>query len=420
MKKAGILSFSLLLAGLAFAAPPDPKLEGFPRLALYGGLSSVGGPLINADRTMDMNYARKMARFPTIVLPILNLTNRPGIADTLRMFNPNIRILGYQLGMMWFLDSTTFFGPTDTNFTAKWHAALQATHGFRSDCCPGPGDACEADWAQADVAEALTQLLEYAAIGKMDGIFIDFFGTILGDGAPCSSPTPEDSFRTQTMRATVHRVRQASKRQDFLFCGNTNDHVKSNGGMREGFPDEFVSSSFVNVKAWQDAGGTGHMDILKGVDVGTQFYFSTATPGRVRFVHGTAALLGIRGHVGPQNINDPEPGYMRWWFDEYAVRIDPNLGGVSDTTGQYVGWLGQPIGPATAVAFGWRRDFENGIVLVNPGLSPLTFDVGEPHIRRILGFRDPAVNNGKYDRTFVVPSKDALFLVRQNCCANNN
>ena len=59
----------------------------------------------------------------------------------------------------------------------------------------------------------------------------------------------------------------------------------------------------------------------------------------------------------------------------------------------------------------WRRDFQNGIVLVNPTELPLTVPL-ETSYRRILGTRAPAVNNGALSATEVVPPHDALFLVR--------
>ncbi len=59
----------------------------------------------------------------------------------------------------------------------------------------------------------------------------------------------------------------------------------------------------------------------------------------------------------------------------------------------------------------WRRDFDNGIVLVNPSSSALSVPLGGT-FRRILGTADPAVNDGTTLTTATVPAGDGLFLIR--------
>ena len=59
----------------------------------------------------------------------------------------------------------------------------------------------------------------------------------------------------------------------------------------------------------------------------------------------------------------------------------------------------------------WRRDFQNGIVLVNSTELPLTVPL-EDTFRRILGAHAPAVNNGVLSSTGTLPPHDAIFLLR--------
>jgi hypothetical protein len=58
----------------------------------------------------------------------------------------------------------------------------------------------------------------------------------------------------------------------------------------------------------------------------------------------------------------------------------------------------------------WRRDFENGIVLVNPSNTSQQVPLGSP-FRRIRGTVDPVVNSGATISTAAVPAADALFLI---------
>ena len=59
----------------------------------------------------------------------------------------------------------------------------------------------------------------------------------------------------------------------------------------------------------------------------------------------------------------------------------------------------------------WRRDFQNGIVLVNPTELPLNVPL-ETTFRRLQGTHAPSVNNGVLSATTTVPARDALFLLR--------
>lgn len=58
----------------------------------------------------------------------------------------------------------------------------------------------------------------------------------------------------------------------------------------------------------------------------------------------------------------------------------------------------------------YRRDFQNGTVLVNPGSTGQNVQL-EAAYRRINGTADPTVNNGLNSSTQWVPANDALFLI---------
>jgi Hypothetical glycosyl hydrolase family 15/Carbohydrate binding domain len=58
----------------------------------------------------------------------------------------------------------------------------------------------------------------------------------------------------------------------------------------------------------------------------------------------------------------------------------------------------------------YRRDFQNGTVLVNPGPTALTVPLGAGY-RHILGTLDTAANDGSDASTITVPSQDARFLI---------
>jgi hypothetical protein len=61
----------------------------------------------------------------------------------------------------------------------------------------------------------------------------------------------------------------------------------------------------------------------------------------------------------------------------------------------------------------YRRNFQNGIVLVNPASTPQTVPL-ERQYRKIQGLVDLAVNNGAIVNQVTVPASDALFLIGED------
>ena len=84
------------------------------------------------------------------------------------------------------------------------------------------------------------------------------------------------------------------------------------------------------------------------------------------------------------------------WFDEYDHR------------------LGNAISKAPTAAWSqgvWRRDFQHGVVLVNPTTSAKTVKL-EPGLRRLAGNQDRAVNNGSVIAQATLEAKDGIVLRR--------
>jgi hypothetical protein len=97
------------------------------------------------------------------------------------------------------------------------------------------------------------------------------------------------------------------------------------------------------------------------------------------------------------SFTDEAKGYSSVpWFDEYDVR------------------LGKAIDPPQAKAWRdgvYRRRFENGMVLVNPGALPrrVVVEGGYAHIR---GRQAPQVNDGLAVKSVVVGARDGVVLVK--------
>jgi hypothetical protein len=112
------------------------------------------------------------------------------------------------------------------------------------------------------------------------------------------------------------------------------------------------------------------------------------------FRYGFTTALMDDGYFQYADINEQVKAV---WFDEYDV----NLGRAVSAP------------PAAAWSKGvYRRDFENGIALVNPkGNGAVEVDLGG-EFRRIAGRQDPGVNSGQATTRVRLNDRDGIVLLR--------
>jgi hypothetical protein len=113
--------------------------------------------------------------------------------------------------------------------------------------------------------------------------------------------------------------------------------------------------------------------------------------------YGLTSCLMNDGYYDFTSSTSPYSGVQ--WFDEYNVN------------------LGMPLSPPPTAAWQngvWRRDFTNGIALVNPkGNGPQTVQLGGTFVK-IKGTQDPAVNNGQTVTSVTLQDRDGIILLRQS------
>lgn len=185
-----------------------------------------------------------------------------------------------------------------------------------------------------------------------------------------------------------------------LLVGNTDNDLANaqwrnqlNGGFLEGLMGESWS-----IETW--AGWDAMMQRYRAVLQNTRqpkivgFNVSGAVDDFRFFRYGYTSCLLDDGYF---SFTDKSRGYSSVaWFDEYEYKLGNALSAP----------------PTAAWSQGiWRRDFQNGVVLLNPTTDPRTVNV-EPGLRRLAGRQDPVVNNGSAVGQLTLQPKDGIVLRR--------
>jgi hypothetical protein len=126
------------------------------------------------------------------------------------------------------------------------------------------------------------------------------------------------------------------------------------------------------------------------------------------FRHNFAATLMTDAHFGHGCGSDCNYN-TNWWYDEYSVSTAT---GAPTGDASRKGYLGQANARAVKLSNGlWRRDFANGIALVNNTSASITYSLGGT-FRKIAGTQDPTVNNGQSVSSVTLPAQGGLILLR--------
>jgi hypothetical protein len=127
--------------------------------------------------------------------------------------------------------------------------------------------------------------------------------------------------------------------------------------------------------------------------------------------------------LGLFNVWGAKTDYQNMRYGLATCLLDDGYFAYTDTAAGYYGvvWfdeLDQKLGsgqakPTAAWQKGvWRRDFDNGIALVNPkGNGPQTVTLEGPYIK-IKGSQDPVTNNGQTVTSVTLKDRDGIILLR--------
>lgn len=239
--------------------------------------------------------------------------------------------------------------------------------------------------------------------GLWDGVFYDNAWKdvkwLTGDTVDLNKDGQKDDEIDNHWREGTRSIYEETRlltNNKYILIGNaTSDVYKNNlnGIMLENFPS----------LGWQDS-----MRVYAGNQIGIPqprvniINANTGNKGdsnnfqKVRF--GLASTLLLDGNYS-FDFGDKDHA-QTWWYDEYSVD------------------LGKPIGAASSlnnklqfVEDVWRREYENGIALVNPTSQSQDVNLGGEY-EKITGTQDRTVNDGAVVNEVSLKAKDGLVMLR--------
>lgn len=149
---------------------------------------------------------------------------------------------------------------------------------------------------------------------------------------------------------------------------------------------------------------TTTLAVLQGVTHSATFWAKASTPRQITVV---ASAPGSGQYAS-------RPVDLTTSWKQYQVALIPTGTGLSKLQ-FYVGrdagnvWIDDAHLQVGSTSL-WRRDFQNGIVLVNPAGIPMTVPLATM-FQRITGLVDPIVNAGGLVNLVTVGGNDAMFLL---------
>jgi hypothetical protein len=402
-----ILAFCLVVYPHFTYAASD---NSFPRLANY---------YLKWDINDD--EAEEIAKWDLAILDMENQFNCPEKLRKIRELNPNITILAYITTQEIRSDLNSYPNASlrkklNGQINDSWW--LRDASGQKVTYWPGTNMLNLSDDAGSDSSgkkwnQKLPEFVksEILSTGLWDGVFYD---NIWPDVAWANGnldvnndgKKDADIYVNQKWNEGTKKMLEYSRR---LFGGDTiivgNGRIDYgyqsylNGMMFESFPSSWEGNSnwaysmdkYINLKTYNVSPST---ELINSYNK-NQFDYQ-----KMRF--GLASSLLDNGYYS-YDYDVSSHGQL-WWYDEYDV----NLG-----TAQSSPYNLLDKNNSTIKAGLWRRDFENGVAIVNSTVSTQSY-VFKEEFEKINGSQDETVNNGEKINWLKIKPNDGIILLKTN------
>ncbi|MEK7203248.1 MAG: putative glycoside hydrolase, partial [Patescibacteria group bacterium] len=371
-------------------------------------------------------HYNKLAKYDLVILDVDTQTITPALFDNLKSKNPEIKILAYipsQSVNVRDLDEWAHFRKiiyNQINFKNWWLKDSKGNFIYFPDAWPfirfidiGNG------WS-----EYMTSIIKDDVISRdiWDGIFYDMVFSNLSwlndgdidinkDGAKDDKNYIDDKWQKE-MAELFQKTREKIGNKIILINGDSLDLFQQNinGRMFETFPTPWEGNG-----KWE-ATMEQYLEKLPLKNASPQIYIlnsNTDNTGamdnyrKVRFGL-TSALLG-NGYFS-FDFGDKNHGQV-WWYDEYDIK----LGKAKSTAYNLLDKNNKTIKPGL-----WRRDFSNGIAVVNSTDKEQKYGFYREEFEKINGSQDRRVNDGSKINWVKITPNDGIVLLKINMEIKNS
>ena len=392
-----------------FLSYPAHAEDSYPRLANY-----YLQPHIPAEDK------RELAKFDLVILDIDSETIDMDLNSKLKQVNPDIVILAYipsqsvNIGDLtdWAQFRRSTYKQVESN--DWWLKDSESDYVYFSNTWPTIRFVDAGQGWGTYLSDLAAKTIKQG--GEWDGVFYDMvFGNISwlnngdidlnNDGRPDSQESVNAYWR-QAMGELLADTRD--KIEPGLVVANIDivDYYQreTNGVMMENFP-----AAWLGKNGWS-ALINKYLNELPQNNSRPQIYIINANTDNNKVMdkfrqmrYGLSSTLLGDGYYSFDE-GDQNHGQV-WWFDEYDVSLGQPISGAFNTGDK----------EAKKIELGlWRRDFTNGIVLVNSTNEDQVYISDKEEFEKINGIQDKMVNDGSRVNWVTVPAKDGIILKKIN------
>ncbi len=402
------------------------KITFIAFLLLSGGVLGLFQPARAIESPKKANYflkwdltdneVKELSKWDVVIIDMENQVRNPEKIKKLREYNPKIVILAYITMQEVRDDAAT--GPGEmrrrlvSGITSDWY--FYDKNGQKMSFWPGTSmlnitNSCPlVNGQRFNTYLARFVSDQILGTGLWDGVFYDNgWGDVTwfsGDRADFNRDgiaevkADADNIWRDGVRTVFETTRKLLNNKNYLIVANQGGGHKYyrddvNGVMFENFP-QFGWNYTMDLFQYQQQSTKPHLIVVNAntKNTGRQDDYKTMRFGL------TSSMLGDNAYYsfdyGDQGHND------LWWYDEYDVNI------------------GAPVAPALSqngkqnfIEDVWRRDYSNGVAVVNATGQTQTVDLGGEY-EKIIGKQDKATNNGAIVDKINVPAKDGLLMLK--------
>ena len=374
--------------------------------------------------------ATQLAKWDVVILDMEVAKNSPAQLQKIRVLNPRVIILAY-LTSEEIVDEVNSYNQAAmrqdlaSQIIDGWY--LKDAQGHKISNWPGTfmlnltdGAALNSQGERFNdyLPEFVAQKIK--AAGLWDGVFYDnTWGDIswlnsgnldLDNDGVSDSAAKANKLWSDGFKKMLARTRDLTG-NDFIIVGNGRVYYGYqsflNGMMLEDFP-----SAWENGGTW--SGSLNTYLNLPGLNVYPQIsIIDTLDNNQENYQHFrfgfASALLGDGFYGFDSGIYNHA---QTWWYDEYNV----NLGAAQAPAYNLLATTSvSELKPGL-----WRRDFKNGLALVNSTTQKQSFVFSKEDFEKIKGTQDVVVNSGERINYVELAPQDGIILLKRTTVIQNS